>query len=611
MERVSQYDMKNFFYGFQKKLLLYSILLVFTMILFFLVVVARIIGNERKVMENQYLSVTEKMASDFDVFFTRIEDMTDEIIMDTYIQECMKLDTLSVNERESLERVLSFKANEHVSYYFYIKDKRMIFSNRNVTLNQAGFENSFLNKTLMEDYAKLHLIWSDESILGVEGSHLYAGRNIRSITYDQKVDQMYFLITEETMKGLLSVGSGLDEIYLLFSDTGQICCSASGLGEQIDEKLLEKIAVMLSDNAQKENSDMVYRIQSSLGVLYVGRHARSGFCVATFIPNGSMGNGMWQSLKWILFIMIVDLVVAVGISVFFSNRFSAPVRKVSDAMSGFDDESLEQKIVISTNTELDEIGSAYNTMLDRIKNLMEQVRRKEKELKEQELETLLYQIHPHFLYNTLGNIYMLARIHKQEQIMVMVDSLSKYLRVTLSNGYDIITVEQELVHVRAYMEIQRIRNSELFDYTIESDPGVEAYHVAKLFLQPIVENSIKHGFIEITEGGRIRISVKEIQDKLVVEVYDNGCGMDEATLERMNRLLETGQMDREKSSASVSGGYGIGNVVRRLKLSYGEGVHLFYQNEDQGLTCCIEFDKELLEQKWNERRQFKEKPYEA
>ena len=80
--------------------------------------------------------------------------------------------------------------------------------------------------------------------------------------------------------------------------------------------------------------------------------------------------------------MIVDLVVAVGISVFFSNRFSAPVRKVSDAMSGFDDESLEQKIVISTNTELDEIGSAYNTMLDRIKNLMEQVRRKEKELKE-------------------------------------------------------------------------------------------------------------------------------------------------------------------------------------------------------------------------------------
>ena len=99
------------------------------------------------------------------------------------------------------------------------------------------------------------------------------------------------------MKGLLSVGSGLDEIYLLFSDTGQICCSASGLGEQIDEKLLEKIAVMLSDNAQKENSDMVYRIQSSLGVLYVGRHARSGFCVATFIPNGSMGNGMWQSLN--------------------------------------------------------------------------------------------------------------------------------------------------------------------------------------------------------------------------------------------------------------------------------------------------------------------------
>jgi len=587
--------MKNFFYGFQKKLLLYSIALVTTVILIFLIIVVRMIGNERRTMESQYLSITEKMASDFDVFFTRLRDMTDEIIMDSYIQDSMRQDSLSVSERESLERVISFKTNDYISYYYYVKDKSSIISNRNVTLDTDAFKASLLNRELLADYARLHLIWSDEQILGLEGKNLYAARNVRNIEQDQKADQMYFLITRDALEKLLSVGSNMDEIYLLFSDTGEICCSVSGLGEEVDEELLGKISRLMEENETVQNSDAVYRIQSSLGLLYAKRHAQSGFLVATFIPRDSRQRVVWESLRWVFFIMILALVVAVTISVTFSRKLSSPVQELSAAMAGFDNESLDRKIFISTNTELDGIGNSYNTMLDRIKHLMELVRKKENELKELELESLLYQIHPHFLYNTLGNIYMLARIHKQDQIMVMVDSLSKYLRVTLSNGQDMITIGQELEHVRAYMEIQKIRNSDLFDYQIECDERVGGYRVAKLFLQPIVENSIKHGFEDITEGGIIRIRVEEKEDKLVFIVCDNGCGMDEDTLTKMNTLLETGETAQIRNSDSTSGGYGIGNVVRRLKLSYGDGVKLFYRNEEQGLTCRIEFDKELLE----------------
>ena len=108
-------------------------------------------------------------------------------------------------------------------------------------------------------------------------------------------------------------------------------------------------------------------------------------------------------------------------------------------------------------------------MLINIENLLTEIKDQQKELRTSELNMLINQINPHFLYNTLDTIYMLARINKEETTMKMIQALSKYLRLSLSKGNDIVTVADELENVRSYLQIQEIRNENLFTYTVDCE----------------------------------------------------------------------------------------------------------------------------------------------
>ena len=144
-------------------------------------------------------------------------------------------------------------------------------------------------------------------------------------------------------------------------------------------------------------------------------------------------------------------------------------------------------------------------MLKNIEEFQNEVKNQQKELRISEMNTLISQINPHFLYNTLDTIYMLARINGEEKTMKMIQALSKYLRLSLSKGREIVTVEDELENVKSYMEIQQIRNENLFRYEIECAEELKTRWILKLILQPIVENAVKYGFCDIFEGGLIPV----------------------------------------------------------------------------------------------------------
>lgn len=122
--------------------------------------------------------------------------------------------------------------------------------------------------------------------------------------------------------------------------------------------------------------------------------------------------------------------------------------------------------------------------------------------------------------------------------MKMIQALSKYLRLSLSKGREIVTVEDELENVKSYMEIQQIRNENLFHYEIECGEELKTRWILKLILQPIVENAVKYGFCDIFEGGLIRISVTEQAGQLTFSVYNNGTPMEEQMAEKLNGLSE-------------------------------------------------------------------------
>lgn len=586
--------MKKRFFGIQKKLLLYNAMLIVVVVIIFAVIISKMISNEQETIKNQYISVTENILIKFDSFYEKMDDMTENIIIDSYVQSILSKKQLTMAEREKLDKTIAYSNNIGM-LYFFVNGAGETYSIKNVSMDREQFTNSVLYRKLDADYAKLHFVWSAEDVFGIGDNTLYVCRNIQSMEKIQDGAKIYFPVNEEIMENIMPSDNGLEQIYMIFSEDDEICYEKSGTGEEVDNRIKENMREILLEHKISANQDTVYMVETKDGILCAGYHAPTGFTVVTFIPSGVANQLLRETVGGVLLVLVIGLLVAFFISIYMSEMISKPVQKISGIMDSFGKESLDHVIEINTNTELDRIGNAYNVMVGNIKDLVHTIQTKEKEMRGLEMETLLYQINPHFLYNTLDNVYMLARINKQTQIMDMVDSLSKFLRVTLSNGKDVISVKQELEHACAYMKIQQIRNSDLFTYEVMCEEELYPYIIPKMVLQPLIENCIEHGFADIMEGGRIVIRIREEKEKLVFEVSNNGCMMENDTVEKMNRLLQSGDAKWENNSSKAGGGYGVGNVVRRLKIKYEESVEMRYIIENNMTICRIEFEINALD----------------
>ena len=136
--------------------------------------------------------------------------------------------------------------------------------------------------------------------------------------------------------------------------------------------------------------------------------------------------------------------------------------------------------------------------------------------------------------------------------------------------------------------IQSLRAKDQFTYRIEKDPGTECFQVIKLIVQPIVENAVKYGFCDIFEGGLIRISVTEQAGQLTFSVYNNGTPMEEQMAEKLNGLSEIPVSKMKDSFEDKKHGYGVINIITRLRLKYGEDVRFFYESDTNGTVCVIQ-----------------------
>lgn len=200
---------------------------------------------------------------------------------------------------------------------------------------------------------------------------------------------------------------------------------------------------------------------------------------------------------------------------------------------------------------------------------------------------LISQINPHFLYNTLDTIYMLARINGEETTMRMIQALSRYLRLSLSKGSEIVTVEDELENVKSYMEIQQIRNQDLFSYKIDCQVDAADTYVLKLILQPLVENAAKYGFQDIFEGGRIEIAVWKKDGDLYLSVANNGTSIAPDMMEKINGMNDMPVGELKNCFPDKKHGYGVVNILTRLRLKYGDRAAFYCRAEEEGTTCTI------------------------
>jgi two-component system sensor histidine kinase YesM len=230
---------------------------------------------------------------------------------------------------------------------------------------------------------------------------------------------------------------------------------------------------------------------------------------------------------------------------------------------------LQAVTTVRTEDEIGTIAEAFNFMVRRVRELLDEVRQEQNRKREYELALISAQIKPHFLYNTLDTIYALNELDRNDEARDTTKALADFYRMVLNKGRELITLEKEAQITDDYLTILQIRYPDVFRYEVDIPAELAGTPIPKLSLQPLVENSIYHGLKKKGTKGFIRIFAFKQGDKVIVRVEDNGVGMDEFQVQTiMSRHLP-------KEGIRSIGTY---SVQQRLSLYFGEEYGISVQS---------------------------------
>ncbi|ANS77171.1 histidine kinase [Paenibacillus yonginensis] len=287
--------------------------------------------------------------------------------------------------------------------------------------------------------------------------------------------------------------------------------------------------------------------------------------------------------------LIIAIALVLLISVVVSYKIAQPIRKLERSVKRIESGDFRALVPVSGPYEVEQLFKRFNLMLRRIRELMDQIIHEQEAKRKSELDALQAQINPHFLYNTLNAMTRLAEMGRSDEVVTTITSLSKFFRISLSQGNNIIPLRDELEHVRHYLVIQKIRFKNKFEFEIEASEEALGCSCLKLILQPLAENAVYHGIEVLAETGHIRISAQVAGDQLIITLQDNGIGMTEEVLK--------GILSGEKRVKGSGSGVGVHNVHERIRLYYGPDYGLSYESElEEGTAVTITLPAVKLEE---------------
>ncbi len=540
--------------------------------------------NVNQATVSQYTYVNDRIAVLLQNEYARTDAVMKRCLESQEIQDSLRSRQPDSIEKEKLELMLSYADLKYLETYVYVDNKQNLYLQAYRDTSYEKLCASGLKQALGDGYSKTCWIWTKDKVFGKEGNYLFIGRFMRNMEFHHEPGMLFFQINEDIFQNILKDAAQEDGICMILDTDGKLCYrthkESYEFSEKQQQRLRSKIAKYKNAGILQGRFDV-----KGLGTILFQTVSDSGFTAVTLIPDSIFHAVAVRNLIILLGVYAVIAVVAVICSVYFSRRFTRPVTQISNAMKEFEGGDFSSHLQLHTNTELDTIGNAFNNMVKNIEQLVQEVKENERALRKSELSSLMYQINPHFLYNTLDTIYMLARMNGEEITMKMIQALSKFMKVSLSKGSDVIPVADELEHVKSYMEIQKIRNNDLFQYEISCEEHLKQVPVLKLILQPLVENAIKHGFAKIYENGRIWIRVWQDQEELVFQIENNGEQMRSEVIELIQMMGEEELSAVRCAFPGQESGYGIGNVISRLRLKYEDRIAFSYASDAES-TCC-------------------------
>ncbi|URJ34199.3 histidine kinase [Paenibacillus polymyxa] len=277
-------------------------------------------------------------------------------------------------------------------------------------------------------------------------------------------------------------------------------------------------------------------------------------------------------------ILICSLVLII-MGTWFSRRLASPIQNLIQQMAVVESGKLDMNLPVNSNDEMGRLTQGFNRMVERLQAHIDEAYVAQIKQKQTELNALKSQIRPHYLYNTLEVIRMNAVDKEADEVADMIHSLANQLKYVIDYGEDRVILSRELEHLHDYFYIISVRYENRYTLRCDISQDVQMdWPILKLSLQPIVENAIQHG-LRMKKRGTVAITVQKRETNLAITIYDDGVGMDKATLARITEILN--------KPDALSRSVGLKNVHERVRSMYGEQYGLSVSSHENIGTSVL------------------------
>ena len=354
----------------------------------------------------------------------------------------------------------------------------------------------------------------------------------------------------------------------IINSQNEVVCSSDNFKKPDNDQFLAEILASINKTGRYETY-MPVQINSLKVMMMMKDVKETDWKIINIIPYDDIIKLTKKSRDQAIVLIVCIILFAYPVSLLISHSMTKRILSLMKQMKRVENGDFNVAVLPHSNDEIGQLRKNFNYMLTRMAILMDEKQNLGKEIKNAELKALQAQINPHFLYNTLELINWMSMESDAPQISKMVQMLAKFYKLSLSRGEDIITIRDELDHVKVYVFIQNMRFKNCINFLVEGMEALYDYYIMKIILQPLVENSILHGIItKPGKSGTVAIRGEIKQNRMEITIEDDGIGM---TQERIYEIT-SGKYE------SSGNGYGVRNTNERLKLNYGSSYGLKYDS---------------------------------
>lgn len=366
-----------------------------------------------------------------------------------------------------------------------------------------------------------------------------------------------------------------DAQFYLVDESGDIV-SAS------DSNLLNRSVTQVLDIPMNKRDEFLEkhsletRIDKVLHYLSLSKLSSLDWHVISDVPMHNLQEAYQEFYRLAIFIFLIVLSSVLVTNRLVANGITKNIRSLVGVMQKIDKGERNLRAEKANSYEISILNAAFNNFMDTNDRLMGEVYMKQEELRKLEIMLIQAQIKPHFLYNVLSMISNFVKLDMKDEAISSIHSLAAFFRISLSEGNEYITIDQEVQLIKNYLILQRYRYIDVLDYRIDVEDAAKLYMIPKLLIQPIVENAIYHGIKpKLSKRSILQIQVSMRDGDICITIYDNGVGMSQEKLKEIQKRVDS---DVRKPS------FGIYSVQKRIQLIYGKQYGLKVESKENEYT---------------------------